>query len=153
MPRTAAAPVASKFTKIRAVTLPVFKIDKGEERGFYFASPIFMGEKIDDKAAPSMVNCADLESGEIGRLILPQVMETELRKGYPDQSYVGKCFAVLLTRVPEKRYNIVQLSEIAPPEGFVAPKEFAGVPEAFVAAANDRAVEKEAEKAARRKAA
>ena len=109
------------FKKIRQVTLPVFKIEKNKERFFYIATPMELGKAIDDKEAPQMCVAVDLETGEEGRIIVPAVMKKELEEQYPSEAYVGRCFSVVLTRVPEKRYNIVSLSEVAAPVDFVPP--------------------------------
>ena len=105
------------FKKLRAITLPVLKIEKGVARYFKFLGPMHAGKKIDDqKDAATLLHSVDLETGEEGLVIAPSIMVTELYAAYPKDSYVGKCFEIILTRVPEKRYNIVSITEVAEPE-------------------------------------
>jgi len=105
------------FKKVKAVTLPVLKIEKGVARYFKFLGPLHAGKKIDDqKEAATLLHSVDLETGEEGLVIAPAIMVTELRAAYPSDAYVGKCFEIVLTRVPEKRYNIVSITEVAEPE-------------------------------------
>jgi hypothetical protein len=49
-------------------------------------------------------------------------MRSTLEEEYPGGAYVGRGFEVTLTRVPDKRYNLVTLCEVAPPDDFVPPK-------------------------------
>lgn len=107
----------SQFKKLRAVTLPVLKMKKNEERFFLILAAMFEGKKIDDQKGPAtLTRAVDLESGEYGVLICPTVMSKELSENYPNGGYVGKAFSVVLSNVPEKRYNIVTLSEVALPD-------------------------------------
>lgn len=102
---------------LKQVTLPVLKLKKNVERFFMFTGPMKTGKKIDDQMGPAEVLPAtDLETGEIGLIIVPTVMQKELMENYPEHAYVGKCFAILLTNVPGKRYNLVTMAEIAPPD-------------------------------------
>ena len=112
----------SKFKKLRSVTLPVLKVEKNTERGFYFHGPMYLGEKVDPKKDPAtLIHAVDVETGEEGLLIVPAVMQGELVRHYGAAGYVGKCFGVTLTRVPEKNYNIVSLDEIGEPDDFSKP--------------------------------
>ena len=115
--------MASKFTKLRSVTLGVLKLAKGEPRYIYIASPLYVGKKMknDQKNPAILCKAVDLETGELGLIIAPAVMCSELTSAYPGDSYVGKCFELVVTRVPEQRYNMVQISEIAMPDDFVRP--------------------------------
>ena len=100
----------------RHVTLPVLKLEKNVERYFRFTAPMHLGKKIDDaKDAATLMNATDLATGEVGQIVVPAVLQKELDEGYPSAAYVGKCFAVKLTRVPEKRYNLISLIEIEDP--------------------------------------
>lgn len=113
----------SKFSKIKSVTLPVLKVEKNTERGFYFHGPMFIGEKVDPKKDPAtLIHAVDVETGEEGVFIVPAVAQKELVKAYGAAGYVGKCFALTMTRVPEKNYNLVTIDEIAAPDGFTPPK-------------------------------
>lgn len=115
--------VGSKFTKIRSVTLPLLKVEKNTERGFFFHGPMYLGEKVDPKKDPAtLAHVFDVETGAEGVLICPAVMQSELLRNYDAAGYVGKCFSVTMTRIPEKNYNMVTLDEIAAPDDFERPK-------------------------------
>ena len=111
--------MATKFTPkvIKNVTLPVLKLTAdGLPRYFHIKGPMHLGKKIDDqKEAATICTAVDCETGEFGQIVCPTVMQKELRENYQGESYVGKFFEVVLTRVPEKKYNIVTLTEIADP--------------------------------------
>lgn len=112
----------SKFKRVRAVTLPVLKLEKGKPRYVYMLGALHSGKKIDDqKEAATLIHAVDMETGEEGLIICPAIMVKELQENYPGESYVRKGFEVILTRVPEKRYNLVSLTEVAPPDDFTPP--------------------------------
>ena len=123
------------FKKIRSVTLPVLKLVPKEERFILFIGPMHLGKttgalKADDgdgstpkkaKMEPATVaHCLDMSTGEEGVVICPAVMVNELNVNYPGETYVGRGFGVSLTKVPEKRYNIVTLSEVGVPDDIAA---------------------------------
>lgn len=109
------------FQKLKQVTLPVLKLAKGQPRYLYFKGPMHLGKKIDDqKDAATVAHCIDMETGEEGMVICPAVMVKELNEAYGGEAYVGKGFEVVLTRVPDKRYNIVSIAEVAIPDEFAA---------------------------------
>lgn len=102
---------------LKHVTLPVLKLTAdGKPRYFKLTGPMHVGKKIDDqKEAATICNATDCATGEVGQIVCPTVMQKELNDNYPKDAYVGKFFELVLTRVPEKKYNIVTLTEIADP--------------------------------------
>lgn len=110
---------ATKFAPkiIKNVTLPVLKLTAdGKPRYFKLTGPMHLGKKIDDqKEAATICTATDCVTGELGQIVCPTVMQKELNENYPKDAYVGKFFELILTRVPEKKYNIVSLTEIADP--------------------------------------
>lgn len=113
---------ASRFKRVRSVTLPAFKIEKGTVRYFAFLSPMFLGDKIDaQKNAAVLAHALDMETGEEGQLIVPAVMMLELERSYPKSAYVRKGFSLVMTRVPEKRYNLCEVAEVAIPDDLTLP--------------------------------
>ena len=111
------------FKKIRQVTLPVLKLEKGVPRYLFILSPMYVGDKLEEqKDAATLVHSVDMETGEEGLVICPSVMQSELLKNYPDDSYVRKGFEIVVTRGPAgKNYNLVTISEVAPPDDFDPP--------------------------------
>lgn len=110
------------FKKIRQVTLPVLKLEKGKPRYLYILSPMYIGEQIEaDRAAATLIHAVDMESGEEGLVVVPAVMQSELAKAYANNAYVGKGFEVVVTKPQGKNYNLVSIAEVAPPEDFKPP--------------------------------
>lgn len=117
------------FKRLRSVTLPVLKLEKGKPRYLYILGAMHAGKKIDDqKEAATLIHAVDMETGEEGTVICPAIMVKELTENYPNAGYVGKGFEVVLTRVPEKRYNLVSICEVAPPDDFTPPNTGAAEP-------------------------
>jgi hypothetical protein len=124
---------ATKFTPkvLKMVTLPVLKmVADGKPRYFWFKGPMHLGKKIDDqKEAATIMEAVDCETGQVGQIVVPTVMRKELHEQYPKDAYVNKFFEVVLTRVKDKSYNIVGLTEIADPREdlrSIAEKQAAG---------------------------
>lgn len=116
---------------LKQVTLPVLKmVADGKPRYFWIKGPMHLGKKIDDnKEAATLSEAVDCETGQLGVIVVPTVMRKELNDQYPKDAYVNKFFEVILTRVPDKDYNIVGLTEIADPrEDFarISEKQAAG---------------------------
>ena len=119
MSETATPVRASRFQKIRAVTLPVLKFDKTGRAARYVAllGAMHEGRKIDDSKEPAtLAHAVDMETGEEGVIICSTVLKKELNENYPGEAYVGRGFEVVITRDPEKKYNHVTLSEVSIPE-------------------------------------
>jgi hypothetical protein len=107
---------APQFQRVRSVTLPVLKLEKNQTRYLAILGAMHKGKKIDDqKEAATICRAVDMSTGEEGQVICPTVMEKELNENYPGETYVGRGFEVTLTRVPDKRYNIVSLAEVSIP--------------------------------------
>ena len=105
-----------KFQRIRAVTLPVLKLEKNTTRYLALLTPMYLGEKLDDsKEAATLIKALDMESGEFGLIVTPTVMQSELSRNYADHAYVGKGFEVTVTRQQGKDYNHVTMIEVGIP--------------------------------------
>jgi hypothetical protein len=113
----------AQFKKIKSVTLNVLKLEKGKPRYVFLLGPMFEGEKVgkDNKGPATLVHAVDMETGEEGLVICPTVMQNELIKNYPGESYAGKGFELVVTRDAEKGYNHVAMSEVAPPDDWQRP--------------------------------
>lgn len=108
----------SKFKIKKRITLAVLQIKPNAgDRFFKFISPMHLGEKLDDqKNAATLLEAVDLVTGEHGQIIVPTIMQNDLNKHFPADSYVGVCFCVTVTRNAAKKYNHVSLAEIEEPE-------------------------------------
>jgi selenophosphate synthase len=106
-----------KFQRLRAVTLPVLKLEKNTTRYLALLTPMYLGEKLDDsKEAATLIKAVDMETGEFGLIVAPTVLQSELTRNYTNDSYVGKGFEVTVTRQQGKDYNHVTLIEVGIPE-------------------------------------
>lgn len=119
--------MATKFQKIRSVTLQQIKLEKNQTRVLYFIGPMYLGEKLPNSTmeAATLAHCADMETGEDGVVICPAVLQKELDKNYPGESYVGRGFEVTMTRNPERKYNHFAIDEVAIPDDFQRPTSIA----------------------------
>lgn len=67
-----------------------------------------------DMGPPRICNVENLENGAQQTLIMNAVLEAELDRNYPDQSYVGRSFAIRRQahHKDDKRYKTYQIAEI-----------------------------------------
>ncbi len=86
-----------------------------------FESAVYTGEQLadSDMAAAELAQIINLETGELRLLIVNTVLKSAIERNYPDESYVGKKFAI--RRFPKlagdgkvsKRYKAYDIAEIA----------------------------------------
>lgn len=117
-PTNSALDFGGKFKIVRQVTLPTFKLQVGIPFAFRADGVIVQGKKLktdtDSKREPaSLLAVTNLDTGEVGQIVLGAVLKGNLEEQYPDQAYVGKSFAILKGEKREgKRYNEYQIMEI-----------------------------------------
>ena len=110
------------FKVKKAVILPLFKWTNNVEKYYRIDSAIFQGQELaagknDDPSKPRrepafLAFVTDMETGEEGQIILGQVLRSTLNEHYPDNEYVGLCFAIEQVRDAKKDYNTYNLTEI-----------------------------------------
>lgn len=117
------------FTTKRQVILPVLSLQVDQPRIVKFleamrisavkASPESAARakaegKGDQKEKPATVApVVDMQTGENLTLIVPAVLEANLKEQYPDDGYVGKGFYVMKkAKRPGKRYFDFEISEV-----------------------------------------
>jgi hypothetical protein len=107
-----------KFKRKAIVVRPLFKMRPGVEYYFKLVGPFHLGKKIDDSKEPAtLCNVVDLTTGEEGQIICGKLLREQIAESYPNDSFVGKSFAMEFMRVPDKRYNVIKtLNEIEPEE-------------------------------------
>ena len=117
-PLTQSTPSARPtFQRLRSVTLPVLKLEKGKARYIALLGPMHLGKKLDDtKEAATLCRAIDMTTGEEGLIICTTVFAKELNENYPGEAYVGRGFEVIITHDPEKKYNHVSICEVSIPE-------------------------------------
>lgn len=99
----------------RRVTVPLLKQRAGGEGiAVIFLSPIYQGEKIEGgiiQEPAKLVRVLNVNDGLVYQIILHTVTIKELTKAYPDDSYVGKGFAIRLHTVEGKNYMVAEIAE------------------------------------------
>lgn len=115
------------FKAVRPVTLPAIVIKKeGDVRYLRIEDKMYVGPKQPDKTdkdgkiipamdPPTLCHVTDVATGEMGTFVIPSMVSGNLSEQYPDDSYVGKTFAIQHKGKRDgKRYADFQVAEIAP---------------------------------------
>jgi hypothetical protein len=119
------AKVLGGFKVKKAVVRPLFKWVNNIEKYFRMDSAIHQGAELSGqkpaadgtKREPAFLAfVTDMETGEEGQIILGKVLRSTLDEHYPNDAYVGLCFAIEQVRDSKKDYNTYNLSEIEPGE-------------------------------------
>jgi len=117
-----------QFEIIRNVTLP-FIIVPGDGTPFYlkfntaiaadtttFSERVRKSKLDGDKSATQepmhIAEVTNLQTGEVGRLVMHSVLESNLNEAYPGNTYVGRYFKINKEKAKGKRYfnfNIVEI--------------------------------------------
>lgn len=117
----APAPIAGLpegFKAKRSVILPTLSLQVGQPRVIRFNTAMRQSTINDPdpkkKMKPATIcQVTDVQSKENYNLIVPAVLESSLKEGYPDDDYVDKTFYVL--KKPKragKRYFDFELTEV-----------------------------------------
>ena len=103
----------TKFEVAKHVTLPLFKIGK-EPLFCRFESKIVIGKIVDDKKEPPrMAQVTNMETGELGEIIVGIVLKTNLEENYPDGTYVGKIFRLeKISPEGARKYSLYNITEM-----------------------------------------
>ena len=113
-----------KFKIKRRITVPLFKLVSNVENYFKITSPITLAKPLTGAAAaaaaakkkikepPYLCEVVDLETGDVGQIILPTVLRSELEENYPDNSYVDKCFCIVKFPIQDRDYYGFTITEI-----------------------------------------
>lgn len=99
------------------VTLPVITITETPSI-LRFDTPLYEGEvlpKAKIKTPPIMAEVTDMATGNCGKVIAGTVLQKEIDAAYPDNSYVGKVFAIAKLSPNGKRdYSLYSITELLP---------------------------------------
>lgn len=121
----------AEFKTKKLLTIPNLKLIENQPVHIRITSAMFVGKEIKSRrnAAPTtqrepatLVNAVNLDTGEECQVILSAIPKSTLTEGYPDDTYVGKCFR--LTKLPRKEgkeYNGFKVEEIEDPAEAEAP--------------------------------
>lgn len=107
------------FTSKRRIVLPTVNLRVGEPRLVVFATPMRVSDYVDpsakegEKQKPATVaECGDPSTGEQFLLLVPKVLEENIRRAYSGDDYIGRCFLVeKLPKRPGKRYFDFRVEE------------------------------------------
>ena len=96
-----------------AVTRETLQQEDGVPIAVRIQSKIVKGEdredaKEGDMRPPDLCNVLNLETGEEQVLIVNVKLKSGLRRGYPDDTYVGRSFALVSIKVPFKGNKTVR---------------------------------------------
>lgn len=115
----AAAQTDSKYKVLRNVTMPSVKLEMEtpyylKATGAYFTGRAQKAGKNGEVMEPATVlPVVNIETGEVGQLILGSVLKGLLDEAYPAEGYVGKAFRIVKhEKRPGKRYFTYSLDEI-----------------------------------------
>ena len=118
---TKAAPAtkpAFAFKTKRNVTFTLLKKTDGVPVYIRAESTVYTGKVVEGKpgkesmAPARIMQVTNLETGEAQEMIVNKVLESAFVENYPDGSYVGKCFEIIQSNIPGKRYKGYKLTEI-----------------------------------------
>src|SRR6185436_13034885 len=111
------APVGGKYTRTKAVTLPVFRLTEETPVYVKITAAMYEGKEqkpvLDKDGKPgkamepaTILPVVNVETGELAQIIAGAVLEGILNDSYPDAGYVGHAFEIVKHAKREgKRYN------------------------------------------------
>ncbi|HMD55716.1 MAG TPA: hypothetical protein VKJ65_14310, partial [Phycisphaerae bacterium] len=112
------------------LTLDVLKFVEGEARHVKITGAMFVGKEQKAEAdgkkrePATLAHCINLEDGLECQIIISAVVKSTLMDEYPNDGYVGRCFAITKkSRVAGKQYFPYGIEEIEDPAKPVAMPE------------------------------
>lgn len=122
-----------EFKRKKLLTVPVLKFKEGETRYVKITEVMHVGKpqkaKEGEKAKEpaTLASCINLEDGAVCQIIVSAVVKSVLSEEYPNDGYVGKCFAITKQgRNPGKQYNQFDIEEVEDPGDEVAHQRSTG---------------------------
>ena len=114
----------SQFKRVKNLTLDILKFVEGEPRHVKITAAMHVGkeQKPDaegKKHEPAILaSCINLDDGAECQIIVSAVVRSTINDEYPNDGYVGKCFAITKkARVAGKQYFPYGVEEIEDPAG------------------------------------
>ncbi len=126
---TPAPAFAPKRKKL--LTRPVLKFVTDQARYVKIEGKIYIGKEMKQKAGDDkkkepahLADVIDLSTGELAQIIVNAVPLSVLNENYPNDAYVGLCFAITRqSRQPGKQYDSFKVEEIEDPTATEKPTE------------------------------
>jgi hypothetical protein len=110
----------------RLLTRPVLKWVVDVPTYIKIETAMHIGKEMKEKAGEkkkepaTLCNVIDLRTGALAQIIVNAVLKSVLAEDYPNDSYVGLCFAVTKqSRQPGKQYDPFYIEEIEDPNATV----------------------------------
>jgi hypothetical protein len=114
-----------EFKTKKVLTRSVLKHALGVTHYVRIEGPMFTGKTIKlrrgaaaetPREPATLINVVNLETGEQAQMIVNAVVKSVLTEEYPNDTYVGKCFAIAKqARQPGKQYDPFKIEEIEDP--------------------------------------
>lgn len=115
-----------EFKTKKILTRPLLKFEEGKPRYVKIDAKMYIGkdmkvresDKDKPKKEPAMLaNVINLETGEEAQIIVSAVVKSVLEEEYPNDTYVGRGFAITkLGRAAGRQYFAYNVEEIELPE-------------------------------------
>jgi hypothetical protein len=117
-------PEGGKYTRTRSVTLPVFKVEVEVPLYLMVNGPMFIGKPVEAKTGAdgkkgvpmepaTIMPVTNIETGEVGQIIVNAALKSILDETYPKDSYVEKSFEIVKhEKRAGKRYHTFSVFEI-----------------------------------------
>jgi hypothetical protein len=105
----------SKYAgKGRPVTVPLMKLNVGDEVALEFTGEVRQQQIGKGKEPATVLRATDMDSGEVVDVIAPMVLISTLDREYPDDKggVKGRKLLLKISRRPDKKYNDVIVSEL-----------------------------------------
>jgi|SRR5882672_2029137 len=113
---------APQFKRKKLLTRPILKFIKDIPVYIRCEGAIYLGKEMkqqqgEKKKEPAhLADVIDLSTGEVAQIIVNAVPMSVLKENYPEDSYVGKCFAITRqSRKEGKAYDPFNVEEIEDP--------------------------------------
>jgi hypothetical protein len=107
------------FVVKKQLTRTVMREIIGTPYAVMFQGAIYQGEDLKSAKAGAvkmeparLCDVLNLETGELQSLILYSVLEGEIHRAYPGDSYIGKSLLIRASRPEGKRYRTYEIAEI-----------------------------------------
>lgn len=117
------------YKRVKNLTLDILKFVENETRHVKITGAIHLGKEQksskgdeDKKREPAqLASCINLDDGAECQIIVSAVVKSTLEDEYPNETYVGKCFAITKkNRVAGKQYFPYSVEEIEDPNAEAA---------------------------------
>jgi hypothetical protein len=125
------------YKRVRNLTVDILKFVENEPRYVKITGPIHLGkpQKVEEgkaaKAPAHLAPCINLDDGSECQIIVAAVVLSIMTDDYPNESYVGKCFAIVKKARAEGKayfpYGVEEIEDPSKPAQIAdAPKPAAG---------------------------